>query len=229
MEYLLNNKTTLLESSFFDRDAQLVARALLGKVVQHVVQGIWLQARIIETEAYYLEDKASHAWLGFTENRRALFQTPGTIYMYYARGGDSLNFSCRGAGNAVLVKSGYPVLMKGEGSSSLQIMQRNNPTLQGKPRPLAKLCAGQTLLCRALGLKVPDWNSCNLIQGKFQLGDDQYQPESIIQTTRLGISATRDSHLPYRFIDMKFATSCTKNPLSVRNWRNGHDYTILKA
>jgi DNA-3-methyladenine glycosylase len=28
--------------------------------------------------------------------------------MYYARGGDSLNFSAHGPGNAVLIKSAYP-------------------------------------------------------------------------------------------------------------------------
>ena len=32
---------------------------------------------------------------------------PGTIYIYYARGGDSLNVSCGGDGNAVLIKSAY--------------------------------------------------------------------------------------------------------------------------
>ncbi|MDV3444008.1 DNA-3-methyladenine glycosylase, partial [Pseudomonas otitidis] len=35
--------------------------------------GRWLSARIIETEAYYLAEKGSHASLGYTEKRRALF------------------------------------------------------------------------------------------------------------------------------------------------------------
>lgn len=88
----------ILDSYFFDRDAQLVAQALLGKVLRHRVQGQWLEAQIIETEAYYLHDKGSHASLGFTQKRAALFMPAGTIYMYYARGGDSLNISCHGAG-----------------------------------------------------------------------------------------------------------------------------------
>ena len=44
-----------LPDSFFDRDAQLLARELLGKIIRHKVNGLWLSARIIETEAYYCE------------------------------------------------------------------------------------------------------------------------------------------------------------------------------
>lgn len=95
-----------LPDTFFDRDAQLLARELLGKVIRHRVGALWLSARIIETEAYYLVDKGSHASLGYTEKRKALFADGGHIYMYYARGGDSLNFSAHGPGNAVLIKSG---------------------------------------------------------------------------------------------------------------------------
>lgn len=97
-----------LPDSFFDRDAQTLARDLLGKVIRHRQGNLWLAARIIETEAYYLTDKGSHASLGYTEKRKALFLDGGHIYMYYARGGDSLNFSAHGPGNAVLIKSAYP-------------------------------------------------------------------------------------------------------------------------
>jgi len=95
-----------LPDGFFDRDAQTLARDLLGKVIRHRVGKIWLSARIIETEAYYVAEKGSHASLGYTEKRKALFLDGGHIYMYYARGGDSLNFSAHGPGNAVLIKSG---------------------------------------------------------------------------------------------------------------------------
>uniref|UniRef100_UPI003AF28014 DNA-3-methyladenine glycosylase n=1 Tax=Escherichia coli TaxID=562 RepID=UPI003AF28014 len=45
-----------LPDAFFARDARQLARELLGKVVRHRVDGLWLSARIIETEAYYLEE-----------------------------------------------------------------------------------------------------------------------------------------------------------------------------
>lgn len=83
----------MLSNNFFARDAQQVAKDLLGKVLRVKHQDIWLSAMIIETEAYYLHEKGSHASLGYTEKRKALFMPPGTIYMYHARGGDSLNIS----------------------------------------------------------------------------------------------------------------------------------------
>ncbi|MCK5662536.1 MAG: DNA-3-methyladenine glycosylase [Thiotrichaceae bacterium] len=78
----------ILGQAFFNQDACDVATQLLGKVIRRKYKQQWLAARIIETEAYYLEDKGSHASLGFTEKRKALFMPPGTIYMYYARGRD---------------------------------------------------------------------------------------------------------------------------------------------
>ena len=50
-----------LPDGFFDRDAQTLAKGLLGKVIRHRVGEVWLSARIIETEAYYLAEKGSHA------------------------------------------------------------------------------------------------------------------------------------------------------------------------
>ena len=94
----------MLNNRFFNRDAAIVAKDLLGKVLRVKHNTLWLSASIIETEAYYLNDKASHASLGYTEKRKALFMPAGTIYMYYARGGDSFNISCQGDGNAVLIK-----------------------------------------------------------------------------------------------------------------------------
>jgi DNA-3-methyladenine glycosylase len=120
-----------LPASFFDRDARLLARELLGKVIRHRQGEHWLSVRIIETEAYYLAEKGSHASLGYTHKRRALFMDGGNIYMYYARGGDSLNFSAQGPGNAVLIKSAYPWQDEHSGPAALAQMQLNNPDVQG--------------------------------------------------------------------------------------------------
>ena len=227
MEYLKQISPIPITLDFFDRAPLDVAQALLGKVIAFRDKQQWLLARIIEAEAYYRHDKASHSSLGFTQKRKALFMSPGTIYMYYARGGDSLNFSCRGEGNAVLIKSAYPFTCQVAGVDSLKSMQKNNPNRDGTSRPIAKLCAGQTLLCKSLNLKVPDWDAQQLKPHHFELWDDSYSPEQVIQTTRLGIPQDRDAHLPYRFIDMSFADYCTKNPLRVRNFQMGRDYTIL--
>jgi DNA-3-methyladenine glycosylase len=206
-----------LGAAFFDRDAQVVACDLLGKVLCHTLDGAPLWAAIVETEAYYRDERASHASLGYTEKRRALFMPPGTIYMYYARGGDSFNVSCAGAGNAVLVKAGW--VPAGEADANADVaallarMQQLAPLPGGRPRPVARLCSGQTLLCRALGLRVPDWDGVPIGTAPLRLLDVGYRPAQVVRTTRLGIPPGRDGHLPYRFVDAARAAQATHNPL----------------
>jgi len=216
----------LLPADFFQQDARTLAVNLLGKVIRRRLNGLWLSARIIETEAYLLEEKGSHASLGFTEARRALFMEGGIIYMYYARGGDSMNCSAAGAGNGVLLKSAYPVIDSLSSIASLQQMQQLNPNRDGSLRSEQKLCAGQTLLCRSLGIRVPDWNAQAFCADTLFIENDHYQPVQIIQTARLGIPSGRDEALPYRFVDAKFAAHCTRNPLG-RTRALGRDYHLL--
>ncbi|WP_051057390.1 DNA-3-methyladenine glycosylase [Herbaspirillum huttiense] len=202
-----------LPPAFFDQDSPALARSLIGKVLRRRWQGLWLSARIIETEAYRLDDKGSHASLGYTHKRRALFMEGGTIYMYYARGADSFNISAKGAGNAVLIKSAYPWLDAQSGPDALALMQKLNPAAGGSARPIERLCAGQTLLCRALALKVPDWDGRSFDPEVLFVDDVGADPALLIQTTRLGIPPGRDEHLPYRFVDPAYASHCTRNPL----------------
>src|SRR5690554_5876848 len=188
-----NHAPTPLPQGFFDLDVGQLAPRLLGKVIRHFHRGLWLSARIIETEAYRREEKGSHASLGLTHSRRALFMPAGTLYMYYARGGDSLN-----------------------------------PAADGRPRETRRLCNGQTLLCRSLHLKVPEWNAQQMQPGRLIVEDDGYRPELVIQTTRLGIPLGRDEHLPYRFVDHAYAPFCTRNPLG-RTREEGRDYILHHA
>ena len=51
----------MLPDSFFYPPSIELAPDLLGKVIRHRFQGVWRSARIIETEAYMLTDKGSHA------------------------------------------------------------------------------------------------------------------------------------------------------------------------
>jgi DNA-3-methyladenine glycosylase len=216
-----------LPDSFFHRDAQTLARELLGKVIRHKVDGLWLSARIIETEAYYVAEKGSHASLGYTEKRKALFLEGGHIYMYYARGGDSLNFSAEGPGNAVLIKSAYPWVDAVSDENALARMLLNNPDASGNVRTPERLCAGQTLLCKALGLKVPMWDAKRFDEEQLFVEDVGQRPPRIIQTTRLGIPTGRDEHLMYRFVDAAYARFCTRNPVR-RGQVEGRDYIFIE-
>ena len=207
----------ILNTDFYNCDAAILAQKLLGKIIRHNTSNQWLAARIIETEAYYLHEKASHASLGFTEKLKALFMPPGTIYMYYARGKDSLNISCQGDGNAVLIKSAIFYIDKLCHPDSLKIMQQLNPSNNGLPRAAEKLCAGQTLLCQSLNLKVKDWDQKAFNKNQLFIDDVGHEVSNIIQTTRLGIPTGRDEHLMLRFIDERDARYCSKNPLTQRH------------
>lgn len=217
----------MLPATFFDHDACLVAKSLLGKIIRHKYQGVWLSALIIETEAYYAHERGSHASLGFTEKRKALFMPPGTIYMYYARGGDSLNVSCQGEGNAVLIKSAHVYDDAKTDNQMHSTMQQLNPLPSGALRRIEKLCSGQTLLCHSMAIRVRDWDQKSFNNKLFYFDDASISPQRIIQTTRLGIPAGRDEHLPYRYIDYEFAKQCTSNPLTKRGWREGIEYRIV--
>ena len=206
----------ILNTDFYNCDAAILAQKLLGKVIRHNVNKQWLAARIIETEAYYLHEKGSHASLGYTEKRKALFMPPGTIYMYYARGKDSLNISCQGEGNAVLIKSAIFHTDSLCHPDSLKIMQRLNPSSSGSTRPPNKLCAGQTLLCKSLSINVKDWDQQVFDKNHLYIDDIDYKVNNIIQAPRLGIPSGRDEHLMLRFIDEGDVRHCSKNPLTQR-------------
>ncbi len=219
----------MLETDFFDKPADELAIALLGTFIRRQVvrrngERCWLTAKIIETEAYFRAEKASHSSLGITEARRAMFMSAGTIYMYYARGGDSLNFSAKGDGDAVLIKSAIPVFTSDTNGIELIEMQRRNPGTKG-PRTVENLCRGQTLLCRALDLKVPEWNAQQMDINTFYL-ERGIHPENIVVTKRLGIPAHRDPHLMLRYIDLSHCRSSTKNPITIRGAREGVDYFV---
>ena len=216
----------ILDSDFFNRDCQDVAKALLGKVIRRKYNDLWLSAAILETEAYYLDDKASHASLGFTEKRKALFMEPGTIYMYYSRGGDSLNFSCQGLGNAVLIKAAR-ILPETSQKAITQMQQLNPLGIHRKPRPISKLCSGQSLLCKALDLKVKEWDQKKCQKESFFVEDTGIRPTKIIVTKRLGIPKGRDEHLMLRFIDFNFAAQSSQNILKSRTAKESIDYFIM--
>ncbi len=216
----------MLDFSFFNQPATELASTLLGKVIRHKVDGYWLACKIIETEAYLLEEKASHSSLGYTDKRKAMFMSAGTIYMYYCRGADSLNISARGEGNAVLIKSAVVWIDKKSPESTLAIMQKLNPLPNGTQRTKEKLCSGQTLLCKSLKLKVKDWDQQQFDPQKFYIEDVGEKISKIIQARRLGIPEHRDAHLLYRYIDYDNAKHCTQNPLTKANFKEGVDYIV---
>lgn len=101
--------TERLGQSFFERDALVVARALVGVRIVHRDGAHARVARIVETEAYRgPRDLACHARAGLTRRTRTLFGAPGTAYVFLVYGmHECFNVVCKaaGSGHAVLVRA----------------------------------------------------------------------------------------------------------------------------
>jgi DNA-3-methyladenine glycosylase len=120
-----------LGRSFFDRPTTVVARELLGTVLE-VRDGTARRAvRLVETEAYVAGDPASHTYRGPTPRNRSMFGPPGTLYVYRIHQVVCANLVTQ-RGEAVLLRAGEPIT----GGLS-------NPSGPGR-------------LCRALGLTRAD-------------------------------------------------------------------------
>lgn len=100
--------------SFFDDDALVLARRLLGDYLVHDDAGEWRVGRIVETEAYRgPTDLACHARVGLTKRTRTLLGPAGHAYVYLIYGMyDCFNIVCGSdgqRGHAVLVRAVEPV------------------------------------------------------------------------------------------------------------------------
>jgi DNA-3-methyladenine glycosylase len=102
-----------LTQSFFQRPAEDVARALIGKILVRRVPGKLFRARLIETEAYLgPDDLASHASKGRTRRTEVLFGPAGRAYVYLVYGlHEMLNVvaGARGQGQGVLIRAADPL------------------------------------------------------------------------------------------------------------------------
>ena len=61
------------------------------------------------------------------------------------------------------------------------------------------------------------WDGCQFDPLKLKLLKTNESVTEIIQTSRLGIGNWNNEQLDYRFIDAKYVSKCTKNPLTMRN------------
>ncbi|MDR1890865.1 MAG: DNA-3-methyladenine glycosylase [Puniceicoccales bacterium] len=168
---------TILPRDFYARDTLVVARELLGQVLCRSIGDVVLRGRIVETEAYTQEDPASHAFRGCTPRTKAMFQQPGTVYVYFIYGmyhclnivTDSENY-----GSAVLVRA-----LEGLGG------------LSGT--------SGPGKLCRAMAIDL-DCNGQDLTNRNGNIWVEYSTPilpKNVVQTTRVGIR--RATNYPWRF------------------------------
>ncbi|SEH14830.1 DNA-3-methyladenine glycosylase [Thermoleophilum album] len=175
-----------LAESFYARDVLVVARELLGCLLQ---VGDTL-GRIVETEAYHQREPACHGHNGRTPRCRSLFGPPGTAYVYRAYGiHRCFNVVCEdeGVGAAVLVRAVEPL-------AGIAAMRKR----RGVER-LEDLCSGPGKLCQAFAIEL-EHDGTSLVDGPirlFALEGGRPRASAIVAAPRIGISRAVD--LPWRF------------------------------
>ena len=183
---------SVLPESFYDRDAVIVARQLLGKhLVRRTREGL-CRGLIVETEAYLHEgDSACHTFKGPNRKNQSMFGPPGRAYVYtiHARCCFNVVTQSAGQGAAVLIRAVEPV-------AGIELMRRRR-----NKENLPDLTRGPARLCEAFAID-RGLDSFDLTQGKqLWIAGDQ-SPEiadnQARRTTRIGVTSAHD--LVLRFI-----------------------------
>jgi DNA-3-methyladenine glycosylase len=174
----------VLDRSFYERPAELVAAGLIGKIFSYGA----LRGRIVEVEAYDEKEPASHGFSGPRKGNATLFGPPGRLEVYLSYGVNYLaNAVCQpaGVGSGVLFRALEPL-------TGVDVMRAN----RGYPEvPDVRLCSGPGRLCRAFDLTRAD-NDTDLVVGNIRILDDQVALP-YARSARVGLSVGQD--LDWRF------------------------------
>lgn len=195
---------SVLDRAFYARETEVVARELLGCVLEcHTPDGI-AAGRIVETEAYVGEhDLACHAAAGRTRRTEPLYGAPGTAYVYFIYG-------VHWCFNAVTREEDQPsaVLVRAlEPLSGVELMRAR--------RPAAKrdydLTNGPGKLCAALGIG-PEHNTLSLNRPPLMIRrGDRVKDGDVVVTPRIGISQCADWPLRWFVADNPWVSKTPKH------------------
>jgi len=180
-----------LRSEFYARDTEIVARELLGCILECSTPEGSASGRIVETEAYVGEhDLACHAAAGRTRRTEPLYGPPGTAYVYFIYGVHwCVNAVTRDEGqpSAVLIRAIEPL-------TGIDLMRRRRPAA----RRDVDLTNGPGKLCAALGIDARH-NARPLTSGTLRILEGTPVPDTAVQITpRIGITECAD--WPLRWI-----------------------------
>ena len=196
----MTQRRRALPPTFYDRPTELVARDLLGAVLECTTPEGTASGRIVEVEAYLgPDDPACHAVAGRTERTWHLHGPPGVAYVYFIYGVHwCFNAVTReeGHGSAVLVRALEPL-------SGLAVMRHR----RGPVRRDADLTNGPGKLCAALGIDGAldgvrlDRRALRILPG------DPVSDSDVLVTPRIGITRAADWPLRWLVRDNRYVST----------------------
>ncbi|MDP9179585.1 MAG: DNA-3-methyladenine glycosylase [Gemmatimonadota bacterium] len=180
----------ILPRDFYDRETEIVARELLGTILEcRTTEGL-AGGIIVETEAYIGEhDAACHAAAGRTRRTEPLYGPPGIAYVYFIYGMHwCINAVTRAKGlpSAVLIRALEP-------ADGMSLMRQRRP----KARSDRELTNGPGKLCSALGV---DRSMNGLPLQRYPVvirHGDTVSDRDVEVTARIGITEAADWPLRY--------------------------------
>lgn len=188
-----------LKRSFFLRPPEQVAIELLGKSLYFNGSRVI----IVETEAYGVNDPASHAFTGKTRRNEPMFSAGGTSYVYFIYGMHycfNVVTEKKGTPSAVLVRGGIPL-------TGFEEIQRR----RGKKEKPEKILIGPGNFCKGLGIGREENNIdlCKASDFFFYSEDLNEVPLLMGISTRIGISTGKEKL--WRFYLKNFKLSGVRN------------------
>ena len=183
-----------LPQAFYARDTELVARDLLGAVLESTVRGVRCRGRIVETEAYVGEhDAACHAAAGRTKRSSGLWGPPGSAYVYLIYGMywcANVVTRAEGLASAVLLRAVEPI------DGVVAMRQR-----RGSRRTEEVLANGPGKLCMAFGI-TGRHHGVSFLHGSLRIvAGDRVKDSDIAVTPRIGINPANPARTwPLRWI-----------------------------
>lgn len=207
---------SLLADFFTGRPTEQIAQELLGHELIYQTPAGTMSGWIVEAEAYLGEqDTAAHAFNGrYTAANAALYDDPGTIYIYVLRGYYMLDVATQANG----IPQG--ILIRGiEPNRGIELMQTH------RDKPLPDLTNGPGKLTAALGLQSKALNRTPLGAQNLTITPTVTRhPRQVMATSRVGVSAGswQDKPLRYTVAGNPFVSGSRK-----RDWdRENHGWQM---
>ena len=194
-------KRKILPRRFYERDPEVVAKDLLGKIIVRKLDNNILSGMIVETEAYYGPgDPASRAYDGMKNFNRPMWLDPGVAFIYNVHKYWMFNVVAHEPGGvgAVLIRAVEPL-------DGVEIMMKN----RGVYDKLIELTSGPGRFTVAFKIdKSLNGTDLTSVENPIYIADNKVQLE-ISSSKRIGVKADLDRNLRFYIKGNKFVSKKT--------------------